>query len=60
MSDNKKYDIHIEYPIEEIDRENSIDIPVEGDLQAAQDICDGLDEMFPDNRHTVKERTEDA
>ena len=50
----KKYDIHIEYP--KIDRENSIDIPIEGDLQAAQDVRDGLDKMFPDNRHTVKER----
>ena len=58
MNEKKKthYAIHIEYP--KLDKENSIDIPVEGNHQGAQDLKEALDVMFPDNRHTVKERTE--
>lgn len=54
----KQYNIHIKYP--EIESENSIDIPIGGNLEDAEAMKNQLDEWFPKNSHEVHERKEDA
>jgi hypothetical protein len=49
-----QYDIHIEYP--HIDGENSLNCPVNGGKERAEELKKWLDETFPDNIHEIRER----